>query len=312
MENNLPFEAPLLYIEDKIRILTEKNGDKKELKKLKGQLRKLEEKIYKNLTPWQIVQVARYNLRPKTLDYIKIIFDDFLELHGDRNFSDDPAIVGGLALFEKNTVMVIGHQKGKDVEENIKRRFGMPNPDGYRKAQRLMKLSEKMQVPIITFIDTSGAYPGIDSEERGQAEAISQSIITMLNVKVPTISIVIGEGGSGGALCLSCADKILMLKYSIFSVISPEGCAVILWRDENYKEVAAKVLKLTSQDLLKLKIIDEIIDEPIRGAHYNLNYVVKNLSNSIKNNLSILKNYTPDELLNIRKNKYLKIGKWRE
>lgn len=312
MENNLSFESPLLYIEDKIRILTEKNGDKKELKKLKGQLRKLEEKIYKNLTPWQIVQVARYNLRPKTLDYIKIIFDDFLELHGDRHFGDDPAIVGGLALFEKNAVMVIGHQKGKSLEENIKRRFGMPNPDGYRKAQRLMKLSEKMQVPIITFVDTSGAYPGVNSEERGQAEAISQSIMTMLNVKVPTISIVIGEGGSGGALAISVADKILMLKYSIFSVISPEGCAVILWRDENYKEVAAKVLKLTSQDLLKLKIIDEIIDEPIRGAHYNLNYVVKNLSNSIKNNLSILKNYTPDELLNIRKNKYLKIGKWRE
>lgn len=311
MENNLPFESPLLYIEDKIRILTEKNGDKKELKKLKGQLKKLEEKIYKNLTPWQIVQIARYNLRPKTLDYIKIIFDDFLELHGDRNFGDDPAIVGGFALFEKQTCLIIGHQKGKGLEENIKRRFGMPNPDGYRKAQRLMKLSEKMQVPIITFIDTSGAYPGVDSEERGQAEAISQSIITMLNVKVPTISIVIGEGGSGGALAISVADKILMLKYSIFSVISPEGCAVILWRDENYKEVAANALKLTSQDLLKLKIIDEIIDEPIRGAHYNLNYVAKNLSNSIKNNLSILKNYTPDELLNIRKNKYLKIGKWR-
>ncbi|MBT9164463.1 MAG: Acetyl-coenzyme A carboxylase carboxyl transferase subunit alpha [candidate division WS2 bacterium] len=309
MEDKLIFELPLLEMEEKIRLLIEKEGESRDTAKLTQLLKKKEKEIYENLTPWQVVQLARYQGRPRSLDYINIIFENFLELHGDRRFGDDPAMVGGLAFFNKRTVMVIAQQKGRGVDDNLFRRFAMPNPEGYRKAQRLMKLAEKMNIPIITLVDTPGAYPGIESEERGQAEAISQSISLMLSLKIPTIAIVIGEGGSGGALAIASADKILMLKYAIFSVISPEGCAAILWKDEKYTEKAAGELKLTARDLLKLKIIDGIIEEPLRGAHYNPGQVARNISDSLNHQLELLRNLPADTLKQLRKEKYLKIGK---
>lgn len=309
MEDKLTFEIPLLEMEEKIRLLVEKEGETKNSAKLTLLLKKKEEEIYQNLSPWQVVQLARYQGRPRSLDYINIIFENFLELHGDRRFGDDPSIVGGLAFFNKHTVMVIAQQKGRGVDDNLFRRFGMPYPEGYRKAQRLMKLAEKMKIPLITLVDTPGAYPGIESEERGQAEAISLSISLMLGLKIPTISVVIGEGGSGGALALASADKILMLKYSIFSVISPEGCAAILWKDEKYAEKAAGELKLTARDLLNLKIIDGIIEEPLRGAHYHPEQAARNISESLNHYLNLLQNLPLDTLIQLRKEKYLKIGK---
>ncbi|MBT9150281.1 MAG: Acetyl-coenzyme A carboxylase carboxyl transferase subunit alpha [candidate division WS2 bacterium] len=309
MEDKLTFELPLLEMEEKIRLLVEKEGETKNTAKLTLLLKKKEEEIYQNLTPWQVVQLARYQGRPRSLDYINIIFENFLELHGDRRFGDDPAVVGGLAFFNKHTVMVIAQQKGRGVDDNLFRRFGMPYPEGYRKAQRLMRLAEKMKIPLITLVDTPGAYPGIESEERGQAEAISLSISLMLSLKIPTIAVIIGEGGSGGALALASGDKILMLKYSIFSVISPEGCAAILWKDEKYAEKAAGELKLTAKDLLKLKIIDVIIEEPLRGAHYHPEQVARNISDSLSHHLNLLRSLPLDTLVQLRKEKYLKIGK---
>lgn len=310
------FEKEILEIEEKIKLIIEANGmdnevGKKEIKFLEDKLERKVQEIYGNLTCWQTVQIARHPNRPHSLELIDLVFTDFLELSGDRKFGDDKAVVGGLAKFNEKTVMIIGTQKGKNTEENLFRRFGMSNPEGYRKALRLMKLAEKMKIPLITFIDTPGAYPGIESEERGQAEAISTNLIEMSLLKIPTISIIIGEGGSGGALALGVTDVILMLQYAIYSVITPEGCAAILWRSEEHKEQAAESLKLTAQDINKLDLIDGIIKEPLRGAHTDFKKTAANISKVIASHLQELKKKSLEELLKQRQEKYRKMGKFK-
>src|ERR671935_2995925 len=268
----LDFEKPIVELEKQIDELKRLAGDRQldvaqELAPLERKLTELREEIYKNLTPLQRVQVARSNKRPLSDDYFRLVFTDFIELHGDRLFQEDAAIVGGWARLDNETVMVIGHQRGRDTKENLKRNFGMPHPEGYRKALRLMKLAAKFGAPVITLIDTPGAYPGLGAEERGQSEALARSLIEMSMLATPSIAVVIGEGGSGGALALGVADRILMLENSVYSVISPEGCAAILWKDASQRERAAEALKLTAEDLLRLKVIDEIVKEPVGGAH---------------------------------------------
>src|SRR5580765_6922591 len=269
---SLEFEKPLLelerQIEDLKRIGTERQIDiEGELEGLQSKLESLREEIYRNLSPIQRVMVARHPRRPYTLDYLSTIFTDFIELHGDRLYRDDPAIVGGWARLDGLSVMVIGHQKGRDTKENLKRNFGMAHPEGYRKALRLMNLAEQFRAPVITLVDTPGAYPGLGAEERGQAEAIARNLVEMATLRTPIITAVIGEGGSGGALAVGLADRVLMLENSVYSVISPEGCAAILWKDASQRERAAEALKITAQDLLNLGVIDEIIPEPPGGAH---------------------------------------------
>ncbi|MGE5142152.1 MAG: acetyl-CoA carboxylase carboxyltransferase subunit alpha, partial [Acidobacteriota bacterium] len=264
----LDFERPLLEIEKQIEELKRNGGDQgADTGPLERQLAELRAEIYRTLTPMQRVQVARHPRRPYTLDYLRTIFSDFVELHGDRLFRDDPAIVGGWARLDGASVMVIGHQKGRDTKENLKRNFGMAHPEGYRKALRLMQLAAKFHAPVITLVDTPGAYPGLEAEERGQAEAIAHNLLAMAALRTPTIAAVIGEGGSGGALAVGLADRVLMLENSVYSVITPEGCAAILWRDASQRERAAEALKLTANDLLRLQLIDEVIAEPPGGAH---------------------------------------------
>ena len=282
-----------INIESKIQILEEK-----ELSEMK--------KIYSNLTPWQIVKIARHPNRPKTNDYIKNIFTDFTSLYGDRLYSEDSAIVSGFAFLEGNPVLILGTEKGNDMKTRIEHNFGMAKPEGYRKSQRIMKLASKLNIPLICFIDTSGAYPGKDAEERGQAEAIAQSMKVALNCEAPCISIVIGEGGSGGAIALGTSDKVIMLSNSIYSVISPEGCSSILWKSSDYAEIASNSLRITANDCLKFKIIDEIIEEPIGGAHRNHKEISENLKKSIIRNLDILKNSDISSLISNRNNRYLK------
>ena len=289
----LDFEKPIEDIEEKILLL--KNSTSASLVDLNSDIDKLQlkkstliKKIFSKLTPWQITQIARHPMRPYTKDYIDNICDSFIELHGDRTFADDQSVIAGLAKIDNIKCVIIGNQKGRDTKEKIKRNFGMSKPEGYRKALRIMKLAEKFNLPIITFIDTPGAYPGIDAEKRGQSEAIGRNIFEMSDLKIPIISIIIGEGGSGGALALSVADKIMMLQYSIYSVISPEGCASILWKDAKMADKAADILGITSERLLKLGLIDGIIDEPIGGAHRNRNEIYKTIKNSIKSNLETL------------------------
>jgi acetyl-CoA carboxylase carboxyl transferase subunit alpha len=289
----LDFEKPIEDIEEKI--LSLKNSTSASLVDLNSDIEKLQlkkntlvKKIFSKLTPWQITQVARHPMRPYTKDYIDNICDSFIELHGDRTFADDQSIIAGLAKIDNIRCVIIGNQKGRDTKEKIKRNFGMSKPEGYRKALRIMKIAEKFNLPIITLIDTPGAYPGIDAEKRGQSEAIGRNIFEMSDLKIPIISIIIGEGGSGGALALSVADKIMMLQYSIYSVISPEGCASILWKDAKMANKAADILGITSERLLKLGLIDSIIEEPIGGAHRNRNEIYKTIKNSIKNNLETL------------------------
>ena len=289
----LDFEKPIEDIEEKILLL--KNSTSASLVDLNSDIEKLQQKkstlikkIFSKLTPWQITQVARHPMRPYTKDYIDNICDSFIELHGDRTFADDQSVIAGLAKIDNIKCVIIGNQKGRDTKEKIKRNFGMSKPEGYRKALRIMKLAEKFNLPIITFIDTPGAYPGIDAEKRGQSEAIGRNIFEMSDLKIPIISIIIGEGGSGGALALSVADKIMMLQYSIYSVISPEGCASILWKDAKMADKAADILGITSERLLKLGLIDSIIDEPIGGAHRDRNEIYKTIKNSIKSNLETL------------------------
>ncbi|SHK09930.1 acetyl-CoA carboxylase carboxyltransferase subunit alpha [Anaerobranca californiensis DSM 14826] len=272
----------------------------------------IKQELYRNLTPWQKVQIARHNQRPTTLQYIKGIFQDFIQLHGDRYFKDDPAIVGGIARLGDTPVTVIGHQKGKDTKENIYRNFGMPHPEGYRKALRLMKQGEKFKRPIITFIDTPGAYPGLGAEERGQGEAIAKNLMEMSGLKVPIIVIVTGEGGSGGALALGVGDSILMMANSVYSVISPEGCAAILWKDATRAKEAADALKLTADDLYRLKIIDEIIPEPQGGAHKDIEKTMAAVKEGIERHLDILSGFTPDELVKRRYQRLRKIGEYLE
>ncbi len=263
------------------------------------------EKIYSNLSPWQIVKIARHPQRPKTKDYILNIFENFTSLYGDRLYSEDNAVISGLAFLDQIPVLVLGTEKGHDMNSRIKHNFGMAKPEGYRKSQRIMKLASKLNLPLICFIDTSGAYPGKDAEERGQAEAIAQSMKVALNCEAPCISIVIGEGGSGGAIALATSDKVLMLSNSIYSVISPEGCSSILWKSSDYAETASNSLKITAKDCLDLKIIDEIIDEPIGGAHRNHEIISRDLKKSLLKNLNELKKIDLTSLLTKRNNRYL-------
>lgn len=274
-----------------------KTIESKELKEL--------EKIYKNLSPWQIVKIARHPKRPKTLDYIHNLFTDFTYLSGDRLYSEDKSIVSGIGKIGNCSFMILGNEKGHDMETRIDYNFGMAKPEGYRKSQRIMKLAEKFQLPLICFIDTSGAYPGKDAEERGQAEAIARSMQISLNIQTPCISIIIGEGGSGGAIALGASDRVLMLSNSIYSVISPEGCSSILWKSSDFSEVAANSLKITAKDCLNLKIIDEIIEEPIGGAHRNSHILFDKIKNSILNNFQSLKLSKINDLKILRNKRYL-------
>jgi acetyl-CoA carboxylase carboxyl transferase subunit alpha len=312
MRDYLEFEKPLREVEEKIEKLAASGGGKAgvqdDIRKLRMKLAQLEHELYGKLTPWQRTQLARHPQRPSTLDYIGEIFRDFLEFHGDRSFGDDRAIVGGFARFNDRSVMVIGHQKGKTLKERMQRNFGMPNPEGYRKALRLMKMAEKFGRPIVTFIDTPGAYPGIGAEERGQAEAIARNLYAMSRLSVPIISIVIGEGGSGGALALGVSDRILMLEHGVYSVISPEGCAAILWDDPAKVPDAAAALKMTAQDLVDLHIVDEVIPEPLGGAHREPRAVTDRVAKALTNQLSQLTDLSIDHLLSQRDRKYRRIG----
>ena len=263
------------------------------------------EKVYSNLSPWQIVKIARHPQRPKTKDYIQYIFENFTSLYGDRLYSEDNAVISGMAFLDKNPVLVIGTEKGHDMNSRIKHNFGMAKPEGYRKSQRIMKLASKLNLPLICFIDTSGAYPGKDAEERGQAEAIAQSMKVALNCEAPCISVIIGEGGSGGAIALATSDKVLMLSNSIYSVISPEGCSSILWKSSDYAETASNSLKITAKDCLNLKIIDEIIEEPIGGAHRNHEAICRDLKKSLLDSLIKLKKIDLNSLISLRNKRYL-------
>jgi len=309
----LDFERPLLELEKQIeelkRAAGEAGGDRaREVESLEAKLAELRADIYKQLTPMQRVQVARHPKRPYTLDYLRTVFTDFVELHGDRLFRDDPAIVGGWARLDGETVMVVGTQKGRDTKENLKRDFGMAHPEGYRKALRLMKLAEKFHAPVITLIDIAGAHPGLGAEERGQASAIATNLIEMAALATPIIAAVIGEGGSGGALAIGLADRVLMFENSVYSVISPEGCAAILWKDAAQKERAAEALKLTAQDQLELGVIDEIIPEPMGGAHTDPDASALALGDALKRHLRQLRKTKIDKLLRRREEKYLSMG----
>jgi acetyl-CoA carboxylase carboxyl transferase subunit alpha len=312
MRDYLEFEKPLREVEEKIEKLAAagngKSSTQEEIRKLRMKLAQLEHELYSKLTPWQRTQLARHPQRPSTLDYIGEIFRDFLEFHGDRSFGDDRAIVGGFGSFNDRSVMVIGHQKGKTLKERMQRNFGMPNPEGYRKALRLMKMAEKFGRPIVTFIDTPGAYPGIGAEERGQAEAIARNLYVMSRLTVPIISIVIGEGGSGGALALGVSDRILMLEHGVYSVISPEGCAAILWDDPAKVPDAAASLKMTAQDLVDLHIVDEVISEPLGGAHRDPKAVAERVAKTLTNHFFQLNDLSIDQLLAQRDHKYRRIG----
>jgi acetyl-CoA carboxylase carboxyl transferase subunit alpha len=283
-----------------------------EIRTLEEKLTRMRAEAYRNLSPVERVQLARHPKRPYTLDYIQLAFSDFIEMHGDRAYRDDQAIVGGWARLEGRSVMLIGHQKGRDMKENLRRNFGMPHPEGYRKALRLMQLSEKFGHPVVTLIDTPGAYPGIGAEERGQAEAIARNLREMARLRVPIVAIVIGEGGSGGALALGVADRVLMLENSIYSVISPEGCAAILWKSSSAKDKAAQALKLTARDLAALDIIDEVIQEPMGGAQEDWQATADALRVSVTRHISELSGFAPDELKAARSAKFEAMGRWRD
>ena len=309
----LDFEAEIAEMEARInelRLVSNVKGTKilDEISNLEFKTKKLLKAKYSALSPWQRVQVARHPERPHFIDYISGIFENFEELNGDRNFGQDDAIIGGLASINGQSVMIIGQEKGNDTTSRIKRNFGMARPEGYRKSIRLMKLANKFNLPILTFVDTAGAYPGVGAEQRGQSEAIASSIKTCLSVDVPLISIIIGEGGSGGAVAIATGDRVLMLENSVYSVISPEGCASILWQKEGFDEIAANSLKLTSSDLIKLKVIDEIISEPIGGAHRDADTTIENVKQSILKNLKELNGDKNSSLLLLRRKKYLKYG----
>ncbi len=317
MVKPLPFEKEIYEIERRIEELksigTGAQLDiQEEIKKLEKKVRRKLIKLYRELSPWQRVQVARHPNRPYTLDYVKYMIEDFVEFKGDRRFGDDRAIVTGIGRFEGKTVAVIGHQKGRNTKENLERNFGMPHPEGYRKALRIMKMAEKFGFPILTFVDTPGAYPGIGAEERGQAEAIGENLYEMINLRVPIIVSVIGEGGSGGALAISVGDRILMQENAIYAVISPEGCASILWRDAGKAPLAAEALKLTAEDLMKIGVIDEIVKEPIGGAHRNHKLAANILKRAIRRNLAQLLTKPVDQLLEERYEKFRKIGVFSE
>jgi acetyl-CoA carboxylase carboxyl transferase subunit alpha len=316
----LEFEKPIFELEKQIDELKKLSGDPRlrvddEIAPLEKKLTALRQEVYRNLSPFQRLLVARSPKRPFTLDYVRLCFTDFIELHGDRLFREDAAIVGGWARLEGETVMVIGQQRGRDTKENLRRNFGMPHPEGYRKALRLMKLAEKFQVPVFTMIDTPGAWAGLGAEERGQSEAIARNLFEMSQLQVPIIATVIGEGGSGGALALGVADRLLMLENAVYSVITAEGCAAILWKDgksAEMRERAATALRITAPDLMDLKVIDEVVPEPVGGAHTNHEATAAALQEALIRNLEELRKLKPDKLVRRRREKFLKMGQWVE
>jgi acetyl-CoA carboxylase carboxyl transferase subunit alpha len=316
----LDFEKPIFELEKQIDELKKLADERQlnvaeEIAPLERKLSELREEIYRNLTPLQRVQVARSNKRPLADDYYRTVFTDFIELHGDRLYREDAAIIGGWARLDGETVMVIGHQRGRDTKENLKRNFGMPHPEGYRKALRLMKLAEKYHVPVLTFIDTPGAWAGLGAEERGQSEAIARNLFEMSRLEVPIIATIIGEGGSGGALALGVADRVLMLENAVYSVITVEGCAAILWKDgksPEMREKAASALRITAPDLFELKVIDEIIPEPLGGAHADHQAVASAVHDALCRQVDELRRLKPDKLVRRRREKFLRMGQFLE
>ena len=308
MRDFLEFEKPLKELEERLEKLKKSGSERKALPRLirilQSRLTKTEQEIFVNLTPWQQTQIARHPQRPSILDYMKHMCEDFFELHGDRTFGDDKAVIGGFATFKGRSICVIGHEKGQSFKERVKRNFGMANPEGYRKALRLMQLAEKFKRPVVTFIDTPGAYPGIGAEERGQARAIARNLFSMSRLKVPIVAIITGEGGSGGALALGVADRIVMLEHSIYSVISPEGCAAILWEDATKTQAAAAALKMTGAELLKLGIADEVVPEPLGGAHRDVEGTSQSLAQTLHTQLNQLLTTSTDQLLANRYEKF--------
>ncbi len=313
----LDFEQPIAELEAKIEELRHVTSESKvnikdEIGKLQAKSRQLTKHIFSNLTPWQITQLARHPQRPYTLDYIAAVFTDFQELHGDRMYGDDLAIVGGLARLEGRPVMIIGHQKGRDTKERVRRNYGMPKPEGYRKALRLMRLAERFRLPLITFIDTTGAYPGVGSEERGQSEAIARNLFEMSVLGIPIVSAVIGEGGSGGALAIGVCDRLLMLEYATYSVISPEGCASILWKNSDRKEIAAEAMGLTAARLSELKLLDELLKEPLGGAHRDPQAMYETMRAALLKHLDALAGASPEQLRTARNERIAAFGVYSE
>lgn len=315
--NFLEFEQPIAELEAKIEELRYVGSDaeiniSEEISRLQAKSRELTESIFSNLNPWQVSQLSRHPQRPYTLDYIGYLFTDFEELHGDRAFADDLAIVGGVARFEGKPVMIIGQQKGRDTAEKIRRNFTMPRPEGYRKAKRLMEMAERFKMPILTFIDTPGAYPGIDAEERGQSEAIARNLFVMAQIKTPIICTVIGEGGSGGALAIGVGDRLLMLQYGTYSVISPEGCSSILWKSPDKAAEAATAMGITSERLKELGLIDQIVPEPVGGAHRDVDVMAQNLKNALVESLGMLESIPLDKLLDNRYQRLMQYGNYEQ
>jgi acetyl-CoA carboxylase carboxyl transferase subunit alpha len=315
MPDELEFEKPILELENRIaelRASEDSVAARDEIAKLEERLARQQQRVYSNLTAWQRTQIARHPKRPHTLDLVNLLLEDWVELHGDRVFGDDKAIVGGLALFEGEAVVVIGHQKGRDTRENIARNFGMPHPEGYRKALRLMQLAGKFGKPVIAFIDTPGAYPGLGAEERGQAEAIARNLREMAGLPVPVVCVVTGEGGSGGALAIAVGNRVLMMEYAIYSVISPEGCAAILWGDSAKASEAAEIMRVTAPDLLRLGVIDGVVPEPVGGAHRNWDAAAASLRTALRDQLWQLRSQSESELIETRQEKFRRIGVFEE
>ncbi len=314
MPEALDFEQPLLELETRIAELQAQDDPdtRDEIGRLEERLARLRQRTFASLSPWQTTQLARHPRRPHTRDFCRLLFEDFLELHGDRLYGDDPAIVGGLARFEGAGVVVLGHQKGRETREKLARNFGMPHPEGYRKALRLMQMAEKFEKPVITFIDTPGAYPGIAAEERGQAEAIARNLRAMAALRTPIVAVVAGEGGSGGALAIGMGNRVIMLEHAVYSVISPEGCAAILWGDAGKAPEAAEIMKITAKDLLRLGVIDAVVPEPPGGAHRDWEGAAANLRAALVEHLGELRTKSPDSLVRERYEKFRRIGVFEE
>ena len=315
--NFLDFEQPIAELEAKIEELRHVGSDSdinigEEIERLQAKSRELTKNIFSKLSAWQVAQLARHPQRPYTLDYVQRIFTDFDELHGDRVYGDDPAVVGGIARLDGHSVMVIGHQKGRSTREKLDRRFGMPGPEGYRKALRLMNLAERFSLPIVTFIDTPGAYPGVGAEERGQSEAIAHNLFEMAKMRTPIVCTVIGEGGSGGALAIGVGDRVMMLEYSTYSVISPEGCASILWKSAEKASEAAEAMGITSRRLAELELVDRVIAEPLGGAHRDVDTTATSIAEALTEELGALREMSFDELVEARYRKLLAYGEFRE
>ncbi|MDH3820017.1 MAG: acetyl-CoA carboxylase carboxyltransferase subunit alpha [Gammaproteobacteria bacterium] len=313
----LDFEQPIAELEAKIEELRYVGDDSEinineEVARLKAKSESLTKSIFAKLSSWQIARVARHESRPYTLDYLQLIAPDFQELHGDRMYADDPAIIGGIGRLDGRAVMFIGHQKGRDTKERVRRNYGMPKPEGYRKAQRLMRMAEKFSMPVVTLIDTPGAYPGVGAEERGQSEAIAYSLFLMAGLRTPIISVVIGEGGSGGALAIGVGDRLLMLQYSIYSVISPEGCASILWKSADKAEEAAEAMRITAKQLNEFGLVDEVLEEPLGGAHRNPKEAAEIVRNALLKNLDELDQLSTDALLEERQRRLSSFGQYKE